>query len=78
MSNELDELLKIREVCLFDDSLQLSTHNKKMGWDGVALFFTNGQDMIRVYEGNSNGLNDKDIPFEEFIKNYSYKVTKSE
>lgn len=68
----ITKLLDIKKQLQLDDELQLHTHNKQTGWIGVASFFTNGEDMICVYEGNSDGSDDKDMSFNDFIKNYDF------
>ncbi len=51
----------------------LSTHNYKTNQDGVALF-NNSEEIIKVFEGNEDGSDDKEISYDSFINNYSYQV----
>lgn len=58
-----------------DSQVMLFTKNKKQNIDGIALFFSDCE-KIKVFEGNANGLDDKEMSFQEFISNYDFELGK--
>ena len=74
----MNKLLEIKKELLLDDSLYIETTNKKTGWIGVASFFTNGENKIRVNEGNPDGSDDDDYTYEEFLNNYKFEILHEE
>lgn len=49
------------------------TYNTKNGETGVACF-CNDHKTIRVFEGNVDGSDDKNMNYDEFIKNYKFEL----
>ena len=74
MTDEIKTLLLYKPILKSNEVLLMFTKNKEKGWSGVASFCTNGEDMIRVNEGASDGSNDSNMTYEDFIKNYDYKI----
>lgn len=74
MSDKLKTLQRLKKILTECEVLTMYTKNKKTGWCGVASFWTTGDDMIRVNEGASDGSDDSDMTYEDFITNYCYKV----
>ena len=52
----------------------IGTHNKETGWDGCASILPNQEEMIKVFEGNPDGSDDKVMSFYKFVKNYSFGI----
>lgn len=73
IDNKIKELKKIKEILYEDDNYMLSTHNNKTNQDGVALFHKN-ENIIKVFEGNDDGSDDKEMDYNSFLYDYSYKV----
>lgn len=74
MSEKLNYLLILKKILKENEVISLLTKNKKTGWNGVASFLTNGEDMIRVNEGASDGSDDSDMSFNDFITNYNFII----
>lgn len=76
MTNKVIDFLlnEIKKELLADEDLYLQTTNKSSGLIGVASFFTNGEDKIRVNEGNPDGSDDADYTYEEFVNNYEFEL----
>jgi hypothetical protein len=72
--SDFKSLKAIQSVLIANEELSLYTKNKKNGWLGVASFFTNGLDKIRINEGNPDGSDDCNVSFQEFIDNYYYVI----
>lgn len=72
--NNVSDLLKIKEKMQNNENLVLCTKNKNNDTEGVALLWTNSQNMISVFEGREDGSEDKEFSFEEFLLNYSYEL----
>lgn len=47
------------------------THNNNTGNDGTASFYLDDK-TIKVYEGNSDGSDDKEMDYKTFVNNYSF------
>lgn len=57
-----------------DEDIILNTYNKKNGIKGVASFYPKDK-LLKVYEGNSGGSDDKEnIDYITFINNYDYHL----
>jgi len=69
-----DDLLKIKKTLLENDNVTILTTNKKTYLEGTAAFLTKKQDMIRVYEGDEDGSDDKDLTLDEFLENYYFEL----
>lgn len=71
-------LLKIKKFLENDksDEYILETTNKETGWIGCASFHTNGEEKIRVNEGDPFGSDDASYTYKEFIKKYNYVLKK--
>lgn len=54
-----------------DDRYYITTTNPRTGWEGTANFLNDGK-RIRVYEGNGDGSDDKDMTYEEFVRDYQF------
>lgn len=69
------ELTNIKKQLKEDKTNTLTLHicNKKTGNIGVASF-CNDNKTIKIFEGNSNGSDDKVISYEEFINGYEYHI----
>lgn len=74
---ELRKLMAMKEVIELEDDREyyISTSNKKTREEGTINFFTNGEKKVKVYEGDPDGSDDKEMSYEEFIKNYSFMLT---
>lgn len=75
IKNKLKEL-EIAKDLIFNDpteELQLFTHNIETGTDGVASFYPDNK-LIKVFEGNGDGSDDKEMDYETFINNYEFYV----
>ena len=70
------DLYNIRGEIRDDETGRLMLHvkNKNTGTVGCANFFGNGADMVKVYEGNGDGSDDKEMGFDEFLANYDYAL----
>ena len=76
MKNKIEELLKIKSILKYNDNLYIETTNKEKKCKGCATFYTNGEQKIMVYEGNSDGSDDAGYTYEEFVQKYDYEVKK--
>lgn len=56
-----------------NEELILYTCNIKTGTTGVAVFY-NDNKTIKVYEGNGDGSDDKEMDYKDFIENYYFFV----
>lgn len=56
-----------------NDSLSLFTYNINTGEKGVASFYTNGK-KLKVFEGNEDGSDDKEMNYNDFVNNYNFIV----
>lgn len=75
MNQTYEMLMAIKKVVELDgDFYQIFTINKKTLWEGCASFHTNGDGLIRVYEGSDDGSNDHSITIEEFLNNYQFEL----
>jgi len=72
----MEMLMAIKKVIELDTKGKYYIHtiNKKTNWEGEASFLTNGEDKIRVFEGNPDGSDDHDETYEKFIEHYHYKL----
>ncbi len=75
IDNKLKELEIAKNLIRGDEteSFQLFTHNIEKGTDGVATFYKDDK-TIKVYEGNGDGSDDKEMDYETFVNNYSFYV----
>ncbi len=75
INNKLKELEIAKNLICSDESeqFQLFTHNNKTGTDGVATFYLDDK-TIKVFEGNGDGSNDKEMDYKTFVENYSFYV----
>ena len=73
---ELRKLMAMKEIIELEDDREyyISTANKKTHQEGTINFYTNGERKVKVYEGNGDGSDDKEMSYEEFIKNYSFML----
>ncbi len=55
------------------DEFELFTYNEKTKQKGVASFCNDGK-TIKVFEGNSDGSDDKVMDYETFVNNYLFYV----
>lgn len=79
----LQELGKVKDRLmknnLLDESsedyedLFLLTYNLNTKEEGCASFF-NDDKTIQVFEGNSDGSDDKKMDYETFVKNYKFRI----
>lgn len=78
MNTEIKESKKIKDILSYDedDSLTIMTHNLKTNEEGFASFL-NTDKGVRVYEGKEDGSEDKNMSYEKFLKNYSYKIERT-
>lgn len=67
-------LLSYKQIIDSNENAIIGTHNKKTGWDGCASIIPNKKEMIKVYEGNPNGSDDKIMSFYHFVKNYTFGI----
>lgn len=74
MDEELKKLKEMKEFLLSADDFVLNTHNLEIGTNGVASF-CNDNKTIKVFEGNEDGSDDREIDYETFIKEYEYYVS---
>lgn len=70
----MNELLKAKELIDSSKNLGLVTHNKNNGNEGCVSFHRSDKNIIFVFEGNSDGSDDKSMTLEEFIANYDFEV----
>lgn len=72
----MELLMAIKKVLELDkgDKYYLQTINKKTNWEGIASFLTNGEEKIRVFEGSSDGADDHDETYEDFIEKYKFTL----
>lgn len=75
IENKLKELEIAKNIIRGDESeqMQLFTHNNKTGTDGVATFCLDDK-TIKVFEGNGDGSDDKEMDYETFVENYNFYV----
>lgn len=71
---DFEELEKAKDLIQNNDTLSLFTYNKNNENIGVASFI-NGENKVKVFEGNSDGSDDMVMSYEDFIKNYKFKVS---
>ncbi len=55
------------------EQFQLFTHNIDTGTNGVATFYKDDK-TIKVFEGNGDGSDDKEMNYETFVSNYEFYV----
>ena len=67
------KLMNIKKQINKNDKLVLYTYNVSTGTYGVANFCGDNKH-VKVYEGKSDGSNDKIITYDEFIRNYRFKI----
>ena len=72
---KLEELEKIKTQLLKDDNLFLHVQNIETGLSGVASFYNDGK-TIKVFAGNSDGSDDIELNYLDFINHYNYIVGK--
>ena len=72
--NKITELTIIKNILLKNPDLVIKTINKELNITGVGSFCANNR--IKVFEGNSDGSDNKIYSYEEFICNYKYDVVK--
>lgn len=73
----MEELMRIKDIILNGkEDYIIETKNKETGWVGCASFHTNGEDKIIVFEGNSDGSDDRSHTYEEFMQKYDYEFKK--
>lgn len=72
MKEKIEELDKIKNFLDNTEGFELFTKNKKLNINGCASFTTDGS--VVVYEGDSEGKDDKTIDIETFINEYEYHV----
>lgn len=70
----LQNLIAMKEILKNDELSYIETKNKQNGWIGCATFYTNGEQKIKVFEGDGSGKDDKAYTYEEFIKKYEFKL----
>ena len=75
IENKLKELEKIKDILQKDDLIEyeLVTFRNDDGLVGCALFY-NDNKTIKIYEGNPDGSDDKEMDYETFINNYTYEL----
>lgn len=56
-----------------DREYYIQTRNKETNWVGCAIFIP-GEEKIRVFEGDSEGADDRTYTYEEFKKKYFYMI----
>lgn len=74
MDEELKKLKKMKEFLDSSHDFVLNTHNLKTGTNGVASFCLDNK-RIKVFEGNSDGSDDKLIDYKTFVREYEYYVS---
>lgn len=74
MNKRIEDLMLFKKILIKQEGLSLLTKNKNNNLYGVASFWTNGQKMITVYEGSSDGSDDKNLSYVDFLNNYDYKI----
>ncbi len=74
MDEELKKLEKMKEFLNSSDEFVLNTHNLKNGTNGVATFYLDNK-TIKVFEGNGNGSDDREMDYKTFVKEYEYYVS---
>lgn len=75
--NKMTELLIIKSILNKNPDLYIATKNKETGWEGCASFYRN-QNVIKVYEGDGSGKDDKEYNYQEFLNKYSYEVKRED
>ena len=74
MENEIEMLKCIYKLGMERKiGIDITTKNIKTGWDGCASFIRE-DNKIKVFEGNGDGSDDKEMTYEEFINNYKYQI----
>lgn len=75
IAEEFLRLLGITRALMdHDENLSLFTHNRELGYDGVAHFYGDELHMVKVFEGNSDGSDDKEMDVLQFLKSYDFKL----
>lgn len=74
MAEELKKLENMKAFLHSSDAFVLNTHNLKTGTIGVASFYLDNK-TIKVYEGNGDGSEDREMDYETFVKEYEYYVS---
>ena len=70
---ELDSNKNEYESGIVDYELHIETKNKKTGIYGCATICNNYK-TIKVYEGNEDGSDDKEMSIIDFVNNYDYQL----
>ncbi len=76
MKNSFDLLMAIKKVIDLDESgtYYIQTINRRTKWEGCASFLTNGEEKIKVFEGDGSGSDDHIETYDSFINNYWFTL----
>ena len=68
-----DNLAELKNLIYGIENLTICTKNKETNSEGCALFLNvNGK--IKVFEGNGDGSDDKEMLFKNFLRDYTYEI----
>lgn len=74
----MKELERIKKIFINNsDDYEIHTINKETKQQGVATFYLK-EDIIKVFEGASDGSDDKEYTYQEFLDKYDFKLIKGE
>lgn len=74
MNQSFEILMAFKNVVDLDSDYQIMTINKKLKCEGVASFYTNGEDKIWINEGAEDGSDDHGETIESFLKKYEFRL----
>ena len=76
MNKKLQMLKAMKRVIELDENNKyyITVVNRETQWEGEAYFTTNGENKIRVFEGDPDGKDDHLETYEDFIKKYQFDL----
>ena len=75
MNQSYEMLMAMKKVAELDsDFYYILSINKKTLWEGVASFYTNGENKIWINEGAGDGSDDHGETIEDFLKKYEFRL----
>lgn len=74
MNQSFEILMAFKNVVDLDSDYHIMTINKKLKREGVASFYTNGEDKVWINEGAEDGSDDHGETIENFLKKYEFRL----
>ena len=75
MNQSFEMLMAMKEVARLDiDYYYIGTINKSKKIEGVASFYTNGENKIWINEGAEDGSDDHEETIESFLEKYEFRL----